>query len=73
MNDRNDEKLRELLRRAIAPVADPELKHDLWPQMLQKLDEQGIRVPWFDWALIALLAVLLLLFPEAIPVLAFHL
>ena len=73
MNGRNDEKLRQLLKSAMAEVADTELKHDLWPRMLRKLDEQTIRVSWLDWALIALLSVLFLLFPEAIPALLYHL
>ncbi len=73
MNERNDEKLRELLRSAIEPVADTELKQDLWPRMLRKLDETTIRASWFDWALIALLPVWFFLFPEVIPTLLYHL
>ena len=73
MNERNDEKLRELLRSAVAPVADTELKQDLWPRMLRKLDEETTRISWFDWALIALLTVLCFLFPEVIPALLYHL
>jgi hypothetical protein len=73
MNERNDEKLRELLRSAIAPVADTELKQDLWPRMLKKLDEQTVRVSWLDWALVALIPVWFLIFPEVIPVLLYHL
>ncbi len=73
MNDRNDEKFRELLRKAIAPVANSELKQDLWPHMLRKLDQQAIGVPWYDWALAALLAVWLYLFPGGILVLVYHL
>ncbi len=73
MNERNDERFRELLRKVIAPVANSELKRDLWPQMLRKLHQQAIRVPWYDWALAALLAVWLYLFPEAILALVYHL
>ena len=73
MNEGNDEKLRELLRSVITPVADTELKQDLWPRMLRKLDEQTIRISWLDWALMALLSVLLFLFPEVIPALLYHL
>jgi hypothetical protein len=73
MNERNDEKLRELLRSAVEPVADTELKQDLWPRMLRKLDETTIRASWLDWALIALLPVWLVLFPEVIPALLYHL
>jgi hypothetical protein len=77
MNDKeNDREIKELLRQAIAPVKDTELRRDLWPQMLRKLDEQAasaINVPWFDWALAAILSAVLLLFPGAIPALLYHL
>jgi len=73
MNERNDEQLRELLRRAMAPVAETDLKRDLWPAMQRKLDEPVIRVPWFDWALVALVAIWCLLFPDAVPGLLYHL
>jgi hypothetical protein len=73
MNGRDDEKFRELLRSAIAPAADLELKRDLWPKMLRKLDERAPRVSWLDWALVALLAMWFLFSPEAIPLLLYHL
>ncbi len=73
MNERDDEKLRELLRKALGPVGERELQRDLWPEILRKLDERALRVVWFEWALIVLLAVWLILFPEIIPVLALHL
>jgi hypothetical protein len=73
MNQPDDRELRELLKQAVAPVADTELQRDLWPQMLKRLDQQPVRVPWFDWALAALLSVALLLFPGVIPALLYHL
>ncbi len=73
MSEANTEKIRELLRKAIPPVADRELGRDLWPQMLQRLDEQPARVPWFDWALMALLAIWFSFAPEAISVLLYNL
>jgi hypothetical protein len=76
MNEQSDKETQELLRRSIAPVVDTELRRDLWPQMLRKLDEQraSVRtVPWFDWALAAILSAVLLLFPGAIPALLYHL
>ena len=74
MNQQDDKELQALLRRAIAPMADTELQRDLWPQMLQKLDrERAASVPWFDWALAALLSAALLLFPGTIPALLYHL
>lgn len=73
MSLHKDDKLREMLRRAMPPAADLELKRDLWPQMLRKLDRRSVRVPWFDWTLVALLVVLFILFPEVIPGLLYHL
>ena len=73
MNERDVEKLRELVSSAVGPIADPELKQDLWPRMLRKLDERTFRASWLDWALIALLPVWFFLFPEVIPLLLYHL
>ncbi len=73
MSEQNDEKIREALRKALVPVADRELKRDLWPQMLRRLDQRPPRVPWFDWALAALLAALIFIFPEVIPALLYQL
>jgi hypothetical protein len=77
MNDEEDSKdIKTLLRAAIAPVQDAELRRDLWPQMLRKLDEQSLpvnQIPWFDWALAALLGAVLFFFPGTIPALLYHL
>ena len=77
MNDEeNSEEVKTLLRAAIAPVKDTGLRRDLWPQMLRKLDEQpslAENVPWFDWALAAILGAARFLFPGAIPALLYHL
>ena len=72
MNELNDEKLRNLLKQSFQP-ADSELEHDLWPRMLRRLDERTSRVPWFDWVLLALLAVWFFLSPAGIPLLLYHL
>ena len=69
----DDKEIRDLLRGVMTPVRDAELRRDLWPDMLRKLDQQPVRVPWFDWALAALLGVALFLFPGAIPALLYHL
>ncbi len=74
MNQQDDKELQSLLKEAIAPMTDTELQRDLWPQMLKRLDEQQARgVPWFDWALAALLSAALVLFPGVIPALLYHL
>jgi len=73
MNEQSNERIRASLRKSIAPAADRELKRDLWPQMLRRLDERSLRVPWFDWALAALLTALIFFFPELIPALLYQL
>jgi hypothetical protein len=73
INEENNNDLNALLKKAFAPAQHTELQRDLWPQMLRRLDEQPLRVPWFDWALAAILAASLLLFPGAIPALLYHL
>ena len=55
-NQETKKEMEELLKQAIAPVKDSELRRDLWPQMLSKLNEHPApaqHVPWFDWALAA--------------------
>ncbi|MGB2898003.1 MAG: hypothetical protein WBB89_01975 [Candidatus Acidiferrum sp.] len=72
-NEENNKEMKELLKQAIVPVKDTELRRDLWPSMLQRLSRQPVRVPWYDWALMGLLAMWVLYFPQAIPVLLYHL
>jgi hypothetical protein len=74
MNPHDDKALRDLLKQSIAPVRDAELRRDLWPQMLQRLDAaQPVRVPWFDWVLAALASAALIFFPGVIPAVLYHL
>jgi hypothetical protein len=73
MNPYDDNELRELLKQNIAPMNDSELRRDLWPQMLRRLEQQQpMCVPWFDWALAAVAAATLILFPGVIPTLLYH-
>ena len=72
MNDHDDEKIRELLKQSLHP-RNKELERDLWPQMLRRLEERSAAVPWFDWALLAVVALCLLLVPNMIPLLLYHL
>jgi hypothetical protein len=49
---------------------------DLWPVLLRRLDECSVARPqsnwvWFDWALLAGLAVLIAAFPATIPLLLY--
>lgn len=73
--------MQELLRRAVAPVADetgPE--RDLWPAMLRRIEEKpgcapaaAHAVPWFDWALAGALILLVAVSPGLAPVLLYYL
>ena len=72
MNER-DEALKELLKRAAGGPADRELRRDLWPEMLRRLERPPVRVPWWDWVLAAALLLCLVLFPEIIPAVLYQL
>jgi hypothetical protein len=65
--------LREMLRGAIPALQRPELRRDLWPDMLRRLEQSPVRVPWFDWALLAFTGAALIFFPALIPALLYQL
>jgi hypothetical protein len=67
-----EDEIRAALRVAFPPV-DTELRRDLWPAMLLRLDEPARGVPWYDWALAGGLAGLTVLFPKLILLFAYHL
>jgi hypothetical protein len=73
MNEMNDERFREMLKRAMVPMQDTELKHDLWPRLLRRLDERPGHTVWLDLALLAVLAIWCAVFPGAIPGLLYNL
>jgi len=79
-------KVAELLKRSLPRVAR-EPSRDLWPQMLRRFDEHPAgkpwfavmlspsnlaSVPWFDWALLAVLVVGLCVYPKSIPIWLYH-
>jgi hypothetical protein len=69
--------IRDQLREAFPPVGQlengAELRRDLWPDMLRQLEQSPVRVPWFDWALLAISGAAAIFFPALIPALAYHL
>jgi hypothetical protein len=76
MSNEEIKNMKELLKQAVAPVPDGELRRDLWPLMLSRLDAQPLPVhsiPWFDWVLAAILSAVLIFFPGSIPALLYHL
>lgn len=70
MSEQNDRGFREFLKRNVGP-ADQELRRDLWPQMLRRMDERSVRVPWFDWALLGGVVALIAAFPATISMLLY--
>jgi hypothetical protein len=72
MTNYGDEEIQRLLKEVI-PRVDRELRQDLWPAMLRRLDVPRTFVPWYDWALIATLSCWVLFFPEGILHLLYHL
>jgi len=73
MNNNEDQRIQNLLKQAI-PSEQGELQRDLWPRMLNRLAERPTTaVPWFDWALLGALVLMLLLAPKSIPLLLYHL
>jgi len=69
--------IRDKLREALPPVGQlengAELRRDLWPDMLRRLEQSPVRVPWFDWVLLAISGAAAIFFPALIPALAYHL
>jgi hypothetical protein len=76
MTEDERERMQQLLKQAMQPVTGmvgAEVQPDLWPAMLKRLDSRPVKVPWFDWALLAAAAMWLLFFPRAIPLLLYYL
>lgn len=65
--------IRKQLRTALPPFHDLELKTDLWPRMLRRLQETPVRFGWFETLLASLIAMVFAAFPKLIPVLFYHL
>ncbi len=65
--------VKKILKEALPAVHDSELRRDLWPAMLRRLDERPVHVPWWDWALLAALAGALCFLPGIIPALLYQL
>ena len=79
--------LKQSLLKQSMPPSNTELQRDLWPQMVRRLDQRASRghwlaamfsplalssVPWFDWALLALLVLGICVFPRSIPIWLYH-
>jgi hypothetical protein len=76
MNEHDQARIEQLLKKSLPPMggrSGGELRRDLWPAMLHRLEARPSAVPWFDWALLAAVAAWLAFFPGTIPVLLYHL
>ena len=67
-----DDRLTELLLRALPPSEDDRPRRDLWPRMAARFDEQP-RWSYIDLGLAAAAAIALAVFPEWLWLLAYHL
>ena len=72
MTEHNDRQIRNALKQSF-PQVKTELRRDLWPDVLRKLDARQVGVPWYDWALVGLSAAMFLAFPRLVLVFAYHL
>lgn len=68
-----EKRLQDRLQQSMPPTRG-ELQHDLWPKMLDRLGmPAAAAVPWFDWALLVAVILLLMLVPRSLPLLLYHL
>lgn len=72
MTEHDDREIGEALKQSFPPVNN-ELRRDLWPDVLRKLDDRQVGVPWYDWAFVGLSAVMFFAFPRLVLVFAYHL
>lgn len=67
-----DERLQHLLRRALPPVTGQRPSRDLWPAVAEHME---MRQGWsrFDVSLAVAVGIALVIFPEALWFIAYHL
>ena len=63
MQARDEEDIREDLKRAFPPV-DHQLRRDLWLLMSRRMERPVPMIPWYDWALAASLTCAFIFFPK---------
>lgn len=73
MSEHEMEELKKLLKEALPPMSGKEVRRDQWPDMLKRLAEPRLGVPWWDWVLLAGASIAILLIPGMIPTLLYHL
>ena len=73
MNEREVDEMKKLLQGAIQPMGETQLQRDLWPAMRRRTSQGAVRVPWWDWVLLAGTSLVLWFFPGMVPALLYHL
>ena len=72
MTEHDDRRIRDALKQSFPPV-NTELRRDLWPEVLRRLEARPTPVPWYDWALAGLSVMTFVAFPRLVLVFAYHL
>jgi len=72
-DDREIDPVARQLRAALPPWGDAELRSDLWPRMLRRLEDAPAAFGWWESALAALIVAALAFFPRLLPALLCHL
>jgi hypothetical protein len=73
MSEGEVHEMKRLLQSAVRPAGETELSRDLWPTMVSRMSRQEVKVPWWDWVLLAGASLALWLFPALVPALLYHL
>ena len=71
-----EERIRQLLKSSLPPITDAEPTRDLWPEMLRRIEvnpDNRVTFGLLDWVITGLVAASMLVFPELIPGLLYHL
>ena len=68
----DDDRLQHLVRSAFPRTTDRAPSRDLWPLVVNQI-RLPVRRSWFDISLAAVIAILLMMFPEWLLLLAYHL
>jgi hypothetical protein len=68
----DDDRLQDLLRSAFPRIADQEPSRDLWPLVVNQIHAPVTR-SWLDISLAAVIVMLLMMFPEWLWLLVYHL
>lgn len=68
----DDERLGHLLRRSIPPISVARPARDLWPQLVNR-SQVSVRWSWLDLTLLAVVAIVLLMRPDWLWLVAYQL